>query len=198
MSSGRGPGAAAAGGGGSRGRGSFRRREPLRRGLDPRERLPHHREPRRVGGCLGDQGAPQPRRLGGVAVLLGGEPEIELSLEILGVERNGTIERGLSLLADDAVGGGGERFAEIDLADGRRSEQRNRPAPRLGRVFIAIELHVDRRHDLPAAPVVRIFFQMRFHAGDQLGIVLPSRLSPPPLVRAANGCPGRSGEPSTA
>ena len=63
----------------------------------------------------------------------------------------------LGLGGDDAVGGAGQRLAEIGLALGGRAEQPQHVAPRLHRVVVAAEPHIDRAEHLPAAAVLADF-----------------------------------------
>ena len=86
-----------------------------------------------------------------------------------GSRRERAIERGPGFSGDDAVRRAGQGLAEVGLAHGGRFQQPQRIAPRLHGVVVAAEPHIDRADDLPAAAVLGIAFEMRFHPRDQIG-----------------------------
>src|SRR5947207_1968504 len=87
-------------------------------------------EPAQLVG-LGRERAPGTGGLLGLAVLLGGETEIELRLHVVGVEGACALERRLRVRGDDAVRCGGERFTEGRFPLCARPENAQRVPPRL-------------------------------------------------------------------
>ena len=77
------------------------------------------------------------------------------------------LERSLGLRRHDPVGGGDLRLTVVGLARRTCTVEPQRIAPRLHRILIATEPHVDRRDDVPATTILRIALQMGLDLRDQ-------------------------------
>src|SRR5262252_1488661 len=128
--------------------------------LDTRKRLAHHRKPRRIRGCLGDEIAPYAGGFAAISILLSGKAQIEHRLEVICLQRRSAFERRFGIGRDDPAGRGCQCLAEINLAFGRCTQEAQCTASRFDGVIITLKPHVDRRQHLPTPSIVRILFEM--------------------------------------
>ena len=104
--------------------------------------------------------------LGGLAVLLGGEREVEARLRLAGLLGERLGESLARLVGDDAAGGGDQGFAIGGAPRGVLAKQAKRLGIGMRRVLIAPETHVDWGEDHPTLAVVRLCDQVRLDTGD--------------------------------
>ena len=146
--------------------GGVRRRAPARPSSAARRAfttLP----PRRVGRRIGEQRFVVANRVRLLAVLLGGEREIEARLRLAGLFGERPIERLARLVGDDAARGGDQSLAVSGAAQGVFAEKAQRLGIGVGGVGIALEAHVDRRDHRPALAVVGLGDEPRFDRRDR-------------------------------
>ena len=178
--------------------GSWPGRRLLAQALGPfelRQRLTHHRDPRRAGRNVLQHVAPDRHRLlPACPSCCSRDAEEEARLEIVpGSASSARSNAAFASAVDHPIRFRHQRLAEIGLAFGACAIEPQRIAPRLHGIFETTDAHVDRADHLPAAAILGFFSRCSSTCATRRS---SGRSCNGTVSRLASGWPGNCGEPS--